>query len=262
MNTTRILIGLLLLFLFTSTFAQQKWGIKSNHVPDVNTVYVFTPKNYDAKKSYPLLYLLHGWSGNYEQWNSILDLQKIATENQFIIVCPDGYYDSWYVDSPQKKTSQYQNFFFNDLIKRVHATFKIDTPYIFISGLSMGGFGAISLFLSRPDYFYSAGSTSGVLDIIPFAGKWGMDKLFSKEDYKIFSPINRINDLKTKSKKIIIDSGVDDFGFEVNQKFFEKARELKIPITFLAQPGAHTKEYWKNSITYHIKFFKDQVKEK
>lgn len=255
-------ILLLILLFFTTSCSQQKLGIKSVHVPDVNTIYVFTPNNYDGQKSYPLLYLLHGWSGNYEQWNGIVDLQKIANENQFIIVCPDGYYDSWYVNSPLKKNSQYEKFFFNDLVKRIHTSFNIDTPYIFISGLSMGGFGAISLFLSRPDYFYSAGSTSGVLDIVPFAGKWGMDKLFSKEDYKKFSPINRLDDVRLKTKLMIIDCGVDDFGFEVNKLFFEKAAALKIPITFLAQPGAHTKEYWKNSITYHVKFFRDQIKQK
>lgn len=259
MNKTRIAAFLLILFFFAQVFAQQKWGVKSSSVPEVNTVYVFTPNNIDANKKYPLLYLLHGWSGNYEQWSGITDLQKIANEFQFIIVCPDGYYDCWYVNSPQKVNSQYENFFFHDLTKRVHSTYKIDSSNIFITGLSMGGFGAISLFLSRPDYFKSAGSTSGVLDLLPFKGKWGMDKLFADADYKIFSPINRLENLQQKSKPILIDSGVDDFVFDVNEKFFKKALALKIPITFLAQPGAHTKEYWKNSITWHIKFFKDQI---
>lgn len=259
MNKFRINTLFLILFFFASSFAQLKWGVKSNFVPDVNTVYVFTPHNMDANKKYPLLYLLHGWSGNYEQWNGITELQKIANEFQFIIVCPDGYYDCWYVNSPQKTDSQYEKFFFNDLAGRVHSSFKIDSSNIFITGLSMGGFGAISLFLSRPDYFKSAGSTSGVLDLLPFKGKWGMDKLFADADYKNFSPINRLDDLSSKSKPILIDSGVDDFVFGVNEKFFKKANELKIPITFLAQPGAHTKEYWKNSITWHVKFFKDQI---
>ncbi len=44
--------------------------------------------------------MLHGHSGDYKQWSEIVDLKYYANKYNFLIVCPDGNFDSWYVDSP------------------------------------------------------------------------------------------------------------------------------------------------------------------
>ena len=54
---------------------------------------------------------------------------------------------------------------------------------------------------------------------------------------------------------IIFDCGYDDFFFEVNQAFHQKLLERGVMHDFIVRPGAHTGEYWSNSIDYQILFF-------
>ena len=55
--------------------------------------------------------------------------------------------------------------------------------------------------------------------------------------------------------RIIFDCGYDDFFFEVNQAFHQKLLERGVMHDFIVRPGAHTGEYWSNSIDYQILFF-------
>ncbi len=258
------LLTLFFIMFFYSSFPQTMHVFHPEMLPASDTCLVYIPGDSHNTKPAPALFLLHGWSGNYNQWNEIIDLQNIADETGFIIICPDGLYDSWYLNSPLIKNSQYEDFFFNILFNEVLNSYSIDTSNIFISGLSMGGFGAFNLFLKEPGVFKSAGSTSGVLDISAFPGNWGMNKVLGDsvnhfENYISNSPINRVEKIKSLNKKIIFDCGTEDRIYEVNRKFFEKCRELKIPATFISQPGRHDKEYWKKAIKQHINFFKDLI---
>src|SRR5256885_14731583 len=71
---------------------------------------VIMPDRYQTDTTrLPVLYLLHGWSGNYSDW--ILkapDLLHDVDENGFIVVCPDGDYDSWYFNSPLDTAIKYE----------------------------------------------------------------------------------------------------------------------------------------------------------
>src|ERR1700679_1880071 len=48
----------------------------------------------------PVLYLLHGYSGNYQDWAAKTSIKELADEYAMIVVCPDGGFSSWYFDSP------------------------------------------------------------------------------------------------------------------------------------------------------------------
>jgi S-formylglutathione hydrolase FrmB len=236
---------------------------KSQLLPSIDTTIVYLPSNYSKEKAFPLIFMLHGWSSNYNQWNEIIDLKELADNYNFILVCPDGLYDSWYSNSVVNKNLQFKDFFFNVLYEDIINKFSVDKNNVFITGLSMGGFGAISLFLAKNEMFKSAGSTSGILDIIPFYSKWGMEKVFGDYQtntsyWEMNSPINKIGAIKGSLKKIIFDCGGDDFAFNVNKNFYEACRQNKIQATFISQPGNHSKEYWKKSIIQHLNFFKTQ----
>ena len=73
--------------------------IESSFLPSGDSVLIVKPNNYKPANNYPLVILLHGWSGNYLQWNSIIELQEYANAYNFIIACPDGFYDSWYLNN-------------------------------------------------------------------------------------------------------------------------------------------------------------------
>jgi len=51
-------------------------------------VVVMLPDSYDSGKSYPVFYLLHGYSGNYKSWTTIPSTSALVDLHQFIIVCP------------------------------------------------------------------------------------------------------------------------------------------------------------------------------
>lgn len=256
------LILFLVVTLLWKSFPQTMLIFDYEKIPYTDTCLVFLPDDYSPNSEYPVLFLLHGWSGNYKQWNEIIDLADVSNEYGFIIVCPDGFYDSWYINSPVKENFQYEDFFFNILFKEIKNRYNTDTLNIFVSGLSMGGFGAFNLFFKKPELFKSAGSSSGVLDITAFPGNWGMEKIFgdfaaTSEFYSKFTPINRLESIKTIGKEIIFDCGTEDRIYEVNKMFFEKCRELKIPVTFISQPGKHNKDYWRKAIKQQIRFFSE-----
>src|SRR5690606_6461822 len=60
---------------------------------------------------FPVVYLLHGWSGNYSNWITLVpELKDYADEFGIMIVCPDGHFSSWYFDSPVDSAMRYETF--------------------------------------------------------------------------------------------------------------------------------------------------------
>ena len=55
----------------------------------------------------------------------------------------------------------------------------------------------------------------------------------------------------------MFDCGVDDFFYDANVRLHKKLLERRIPHDYIERPGAHTNQYWANSITYQMVFFKD-----
>ncbi len=249
-------------FMFIQLQAQDTLIFKKNYIPWPDTTLVFLPHSKKPSNKKPMLILLHGWTGNYKQWSREINLKEYASKYDWIIVTPDGFYDSWYVNSPIKKNVQFETFFWNDLIPKLFRLYLIDKSKIFISGLSMGGHGAMTLFLKHPNFFLSAGSTSGILDLTFFPDRWSIRKAIgSIEKYpdvwKKNSAYYLLENIAGTNKQIIFDCGTEGFAYEVNRRFFEKCRRLKIKATFISQPGKHTHSYWKKSIKEHFFFFNE-----
>ena len=60
---------------------------------------------------FPVVYLLHGFSGSCNNWiNHLPELKQYADEYKMMIVCPDGGYSSWYIDSPVDSTIKYETY--------------------------------------------------------------------------------------------------------------------------------------------------------
>lgn len=252
------------LLLFCCTFGKQQTLIMTSaNIPYADTILITIPDKEFTEEKLPAVFLLHGWSGDFSQWNSITDLQTLADKYLCFIVTPSGFFDSWYINSPVKKEIQYQDYFMNELLTLLIHSFPIDEKNIFVSGLSMGGYGALSLMLNYPERIKSAASTSGVLNLLPFPGKWGLEKILGhyeefKERYFAYSPAGILSNAPAITNKILIDCGTEDFAYTVNQEFYHSAKEKKIDIHFITRPGAHTRKYWQESIHYHFLFFSRQ----
>lgn len=212
---------------------------------------------------FPVLYLLHGAGGDYTSWSSNLrDLKNYADTYNMIIVCPDGGLTSWYFDSPVDPQMRYETYISKELIATVDDTYHTVTHKSgrAISGLSMGGHGALYLAFKHQDVWGAAGSMSGGVDIRPFPKNWDLAKRLGnyadhKDHWEENTVINMVYKLKDDSLKLILDCGRSDFFYEVNKQLHEKLVQRNIPHDYIERPGSHNWEYWANAIPYQLLFF-------
>ncbi len=259
------LLGFSFLVFALPLFAQQSHELYSSNVPYMDTIKVFYPKTYTTTKTYPIVIMLHGWSANQDQWANITNLQTYADRYGWLIACPNGFYDSWYMDSPELASSQYETYFFENLMPFLQRKYKIDPKNIFITGLSMGGQGALRLYLKDPDFFNSAGSTSGVFDLKVVGNRLGLDRLLGAQEefadrWQAFSVMGRLETLQDTPKTFIFDCGRKDPFFKNNEEMNALCQKMGIKAVFVPQDGDHSKTYWAKSIQTHFDFFKKQLK--
>lgn len=210
----------------------------------------------------PVIYLLHGYGGDAKNWLRIKpELPEIADRHNLVFVCPDGR-NSWYWDSPKDPSFRYETFVSKELPGYIDANYPVikDRKARAITGLSMGGHGALWIAFRHTDTFGAAGSTSGGVDIRPFPKNWEMSKqLGTLEDnpqlWETHTVINQIDKIKDGDLALIIDCGTADFFFEVNNNFHRKLLDKGIGHDYPVRPGGHNNEYWNNSIDYQILFF-------
>ncbi len=231
---------------------------------EIKTV-VIKPSNYKKiKTGFPAVYLLHGFSGNYNNW--VLKVPKIkefADLFKMIIVCPDGGFSSWYFDSPIDKNFQYESFVANELVHHIDNNYKTikDSSARALTGLSMGGNGGIYVGLKHPNVFGAIGSMSGALDI-----SFIKDKQY--EIYKRLGDSTTYNTTWTKyntftlldtiaipKQEIIIDCGTEDFLFAINEELHKRLMTRKINHDFIARPGKPDWNYWSNAVQFQLLFF-------
>jgi S-formylglutathione hydrolase FrmB len=224
---------------------------------------VVTPDNYLKGKEIPVVYLLHGFSGNYKDYiTKCKNIEKFADIYNLIIVCPDGGFSSWYFDSPIDSKMKYETYISSELVSFIDKNYKtIKNPKgRAITGLSMGGHGALYLALRHQDVFGAAGSMSGGVDIRPFSDNWDLPLQLGKysefpENWEKNTVFNLLYLLKPNGLSLIIDCGTEDFFYEVNKNLHEQLIHQNIPHDFISRPGSHNWEYWTNSVKFQLLFF-------
>lgn len=246
------------------------------HSPSMNKKLksaVVLPNSYAAGQRLPVLYLLHGFSDSFDAWlTKTPDKQlvnRLADAYNLIIVCPDGGFGSWYLDSPATKEFQYETFIIKELIPFVDKKYQTIPTKAgrLISGLSMGGHGALYLAGRNPDKFIAAGSIAGALDISQLAvnaqgePKDWMIKLLGDpaqyaERHKSSAVLYMTDKLKASGLKLIIDCGTSDFLYESNKAFHQKMLTENVPHEYTERPGEHNWDYFSNSLEYHLVFFR------
>lgn len=228
---------------------------------------VITPDNYASAKALPVVYLLHGHGGKYADWISkVKSLEKAVDQYQLIIVCPDGN-NSWYWDSPVDPAYKYETYVSKELVEWIDGKYKTikSKEGRAITGLSMGGHGALYLAFRHQDVFGAAGSMSGGVDIRPFPNNWNMSERLGKyaekpENWEKNTVINLLYLLTPNSLALIIDCGTEDFFFKVNETLHKQLMLRNIPHDYITRPGAHNWPYWSNSVRFQLLFFSNFFK--
>ena len=225
---------------------------------------VIVPDNYKkSKKKFPVVYLLHGYSGNYATWvKSFKEVSQQVDRYGFIAIGVDGNYSSWYFDSPIDPTFKYETYIIDELVPFIDKKYKTiaSREGRAISGLSMGGHGSLYLSLKHQDVFGAAGSMSGGVDIRPFSEKWNIKKRLGAindfpDNWEKNTVVNLIELNQNNNLKLIIDCGVDDFFIDVNRELHQKMLALKIDHDYIERPGKHNIDYWENSLKFQLLFF-------
>jgi enterochelin esterase family protein len=213
--------------------------------------YVYTPPNYDpkAKKAYPVLYLLHGWSDDASGWTSVgqahLILDNLLAQGKIkpmVVVMPLGYGDMSFVhdhgvwnqpSTIDHNVSLYQKALLTEVLPQVESAYNVSRKREgrAIAGLSMGGLESLTIGLTHTDLFAYVGGFSSALHAID------ADKQFSTLDPK------------TANLKLLwIACGVDDQLMAPNRTFITWLKNKNMPVTPIETPGRHTWSVWRDNL--------------
>ena len=241
---------------------------------------VYLPPDYESSnRSYPVLYLLHGYTDDQTGWIQFGEVHQI-TDNAIkegkatpmIIIMPDA--DTGipgYTNSINGKWD-YEDFFFEELMPHVEKRFRIKRNKRFraIAGLSMGGGGSFLYALHRPDLFSSVAPISASLGpqtvdemkIFSYVGYWGYSESnYNKSDYERFNKLNNPlylvdqEDSKTlNSIRWYIDCGDDDYLYKNNSLMHLKMREKGVNHEYRVRDGEHSWSYWRSALPSVLEF--------
>lgn len=224
---------------------------------------VILPESYKNNRNhFPVVYLLHGYSGSYSNWiMKAPGLKSDVDAFQVIVVCPDGNYNSWYFDSPVDRSIKYETYISTEVPAYIDAAYHTIAKRNFraITGLSMGGHGALSLGWKHADFFGAAGSMSGALDLSPWKNKYDLiralgDTLQNK-NFINFSVVNLVKKIPAQIPRLIFDCGINDPFIEANRQLHNELLESKIPHDYIERNGVHNWDYWRNAVSYQLMFF-------
>lgn len=226
---------------------------------------IILPTDYKTNEEtrYPVIYMLHGLTGNFANWTDKTKLTEYSAKHKYIVVTPEGA-NGWYADSVTDANDKYESYIVKELIPEIDKKFRTvaDRDHRVIAGLSMGGYGAIKFGLKYPEMFRLVGSFSGALGAASFTAKnaglgigGGIDKIFGAEGSDtrkandIFALIRDASPDKIKAMPFIYQScGTEDFLIQNNRDFLALLNEKKVPHEYRELPGGHTWAFWDDQV--------------
>lgn len=228
---------------------------------DMNVTVALPADYYTTDTDYPTVYLLNGHGGNHTSWPGIIDVDSLATRYNCILVCPSGM-NSWYFDSFVNDSMRMESFFVEELVPAIDSLYRTRTDRLgrAITGLSMGGHGALWLAIRHSDMFGSAGATSGGVDFTPWPKSWNIkDNLGTQDEnperWASHTVASLVPALAPGQINIIFDCGTEDFFYDVNCALDRALNDAHIPHTYSTSPGAHNGAYWSRSIMPQLEYF-------
>lgn len=242
---------------------------------------IYLPKGYEeSNRSYPVLYLLHGYTDNEIGWTQFGEVQQIADEasenlsvTDMIIVMPDAGV-SWYINNHDGSVN-YEDFFTQELIPYVDETYRTRATKEFraVAGLSMGGYGTLIMATKHSELFTAAAPLSAAVFLdeeisgmpqenwdnalgTPFGeGLEGEDRLTDHYYNNSIIEIMENGDQEAlKSVDYYIDCGDDDFLIRGNLALYDMMVQNEISAEFRVRDGAHTWDYWRSALPDVLEF--------
>ncbi|HUD68453.1 MAG TPA: alpha/beta hydrolase-fold protein [Candidatus Sulfotelmatobacter sp.] len=226
---------------------------KSEVAGDDRDYYVYTPAGYDAaaKKTYPVLYLLHGFSDDASGWtavghaNVIFDnLTAQGKIKPMIVVMPLGYgtmemirlgWGAWsHTDVRDKNFSRFREALLTEVMPKVESEYRItkDRNSRAIAGLSMGGSESLLTGLNNLDKFAWIGAFSS----------GGIPDEFEKDFPGLDAKANQ------EIRLLWIACGTEDRLITMNRSLREWLKSKGVQHTDIETPGMHTWMVWRRNL--------------
>jgi S-formylglutathione hydrolase FrmB len=234
-------------------------SVKSSYLPNAAGFCALLPPSYDAQsnKKFAAVYFLHGLGGDHTFlvtsgiWSIIEDLQEKKKIGEFVIIAPQAN-TTFYINSKTGRT-RYEDFFIRDFIPQMEKRFRLlnTRSARAISGVSMGGYGALRFAFKYPQMFAAVSAhmpalmeklphASGDVALNMFIGPaFGhpVDEAF----WQANTPFAFARTANLRGLKIYFDCGDhDDYGFDAGSREMDKLLSARhIPHTFHIFPGRH-----------------------
>lgn len=236
---------------------------------------VYLPAGYDAgsrkrpSQSYPVLYFLHGLGDNERTlfnsggWTLIDDLRQQHKIGEFLIVAPEGG-RTFYINSANGSV-RYSDFFLQEFIPLIETKYRIEKgrDHRAITGISMGGYGALRFAFAFPEMFSAVSAQSAALitdspQELDTAARSGapLGKVLAAvfgspivvQHWKHNSPFHlaKQNQAALRRLDIYFNCGRDDnYGFEVGAAALnEQLQKEKIKDEYHLYAGDHSFSYF------------------
>lgn len=290
----------------TDTLWSQSLGIRK-------AVRIYLPPSYEGntQKKYPVLFYLHGLTGDERNWTDVgrlhlvMDSMVAQGGQEAIVVMPDGD-DGWWTtanmfadltacraDTARKEPEatycvpwlHYDDYVARDLVNYMDRTYRT-LPFRGgrgIAGLSMGGYGAVTLALAYPDVFAAAASHSGVLSPMylgphPYGepptyaqdsiglrraaqGLWrtqriafGLDTLGWQARDPVRFARQALANRSAPMPFLRIDCGVNDAYIDQNRALHATFTALGVSHEYAEWPGSHDWNYWRTHLPESLEF--------
>jgi enterochelin esterase-like enzyme len=223
-------------------------------LPANQSVYVvYTPPGYDAKakKPYPVLYLLHGWTDNELGWTAVGrahlifdNLLAAGKIKPMVVVMPLGYGDiefglshkGWDSSATiDHNTSLFEKALLTEVLPRVEADYHVskDRNDRAIVGLSMGGLESLTIGLTHSEQFAWVG---------------GFSSAVHNTDYT--QQLASLDPRTANLRLLWIACGTGDQLIEPNRQFIAFLKSKNMPVTQIETPGMHTWLVWRDNLIH------------
>ncbi|HEX9062364.1 MAG TPA: alpha/beta hydrolase-fold protein [Clostridia bacterium] len=229
---------------------------------------IYIPQVYSSNEKLPVLYFLHGASGNPDTLFDSLDIKNCADRliankriKPLIIVSTDTL-NPLRLEEPNKTQSinenPFEGYICKELIPFIDSNYNTITSKDgrFIGGISMGGFAAIQTAVHHPDIFSKAGGHSPASWLVEYSDKEIDNWLYSARQLKKGEDISSLpEETGLADIRIYLDCGKDDSIVNDVEKLFPAFKKRGIKVECHVNDGDHAIDYWKRNLERYLIFY-------
>lgn len=222
---------------------------------------------YSESKDLPIVILMHGVYGNHWVWMHLGGVHEVYNRmrkeglSEFVLVMPED--GSYYAGSGYLplKHANYDKWIVEDMIEGVRTSCECvsENSKLFISGLSMGGYGALRLGAKYAERFAGISGHSSITNINEISqfvsedlNHYALADDAEQEETDILFWLNKHRALLPPLR---FDCGRDDQLFQGNLAFKKRLEENDHAFSFFENAGAHEWPYWNTHVADTFQFF-------